>query len=472
MLLPATAASTSLPIRIDTSRSMHDQFGYSPDYQRNIPSFDAAGRPAIRDRTASQHPTSAGFLLRSDGRWRRSGLLAAVRRAYPGFVATVNGGGYVSERIEFDSRGRAFTLLEIRVRSGALYNVLLYSTDDCRSWRVVTLPFGGKRTIYDGRDNGTAMLEQYAGWNRGPTPPLVAVWKPVSDWPGSRASRNALYVIKPRFRAGRLELPQPTLVTSRYIGAVNGAGGASFACSNGGTSYLVWAQVARASDTGTPTYVASFDAASRTMSSPLLLAQALPRNDDHNTPGIVRDSQGHLHVLTGAHNSTFFYARSERPLDASSWTEPEAVLQGGYLGAARGEAGIARQTYLSLACLTDDSLVVVFRQWRRGLDSDFDGEGYEALCVQRRSPEGEWSGVERLVMSTRAGYACFHQKMTVDAQGRIYLSLSYFVPTDYPEKKRAANRYRYRMVLISRDGGLTWDLATTDDFLDGMARSQ
>jgi hypothetical protein len=469
LLLPAAAAAITLPIRLDTTRSLREQFGYAPDYQRNVPSFDAANRPAIRDRTAAQDFTSAGFLLRSSGGWRRSALLAAVRRACPGFVATVNGGGYVSERIEFDTGGRAYTLLEVRVRNGALYNVLVYSTDDCRTWTAVKLPFGGKRTIYDGRDGGTAMLEQYAGWNRGATPPLVAVWKPISDWPGKRASRNALYVLKPRFRSGRLVLPAPSLVSDRFIGAVNGAGGASFACSCAEMSYLVWAEVARSSDTGTPTYAAAFENRTRMVSAPVLLAEAAPRNDDHDTPGIVRDGAGYLHVVTGAHNSSFFYMRSRRPLDASSWTAPAAVLRGGYVGAARGEPGRARQTYLSLACLPDDSLVIVFRQWRRGLDSDFGGNGYEALCLQRRPAGGKWSDVERLVMSARrGGYACFHEKLTVDGYGRLYLSLSYFNPADYPKARRAANRYHYRMVLVSKDGGAGWDFATTGDFLEGM----
>jgi len=465
----APAAALDLPIRIDTRLTLREQFGYAPGHQLNIPSFDPFNRPVIRSRTASQHVTRSAVRMGDEGNWISVSLLKAVKRAYPRFTKTINGGGYVSERIEFDKRGRAYTLLEIRVRGGRYYNVLLYSLDGCRTWRLVTLPFGGRRVIYDGRDNGTAALEQYAGWNVSARPPLVAVWEPVSDWKGSRASRSRLYVLKPSFSGGRLRLPPPTLVSTRFIGQTYGAGGASFAASTNSTSYLVWAEVARRADPGTPTYVCSFDHARRRVGSPRLLAQASRRNDDHDTPGIVRDGNGYLHVLTGAHNGPFLYAHSLEPLDARSWTTPEPVLEGGYLS-VEGVPGPARQTYLSLACLPDNSLVTVFRQARRGVDDDFDGGYYDALCSQRRSPDGEWSEEQRLVCcADRAGYAVYHQKLTVDRLGRLYLSLSYFSPIDFPASRRAANRFSHRMVLISKDGGAGWEFATNADFAEGMA---
>jgi len=465
------ARALDLPIRIQSTLTLSEQFGYAPAYPRNIPSFDSTNRPFIRSRTDSQDVTRSSVRLGEDERWIATSLLTAVRRAYPAFTNTVNGGGYVSERIEFDALGRAYTLLEIRVRGGALYNVLLYSLDGCRTWRLGTLPVGGRRVLYDGRDNGTAALEQYAGWNSNSRPPLVAVWRPVADWPGSRASRSNLYVLKPSFSKGRLRLPSPTLVSTRFIGQTYGAGGASFAASSSSTSYLVWAEVARRGDTGTPTYVGSFSHASRKMKGRLLLAQAYRRNDDHDTPGIVRDGAGYLHVLTGAHSGPFLYAHSVRPWDASEWTTPEPTLEGGYLN-AEGEPGLARQTYLSLACLPDNSLVTVFRQARRGVDTDFDGAYHDALCWQTRSPDGTWSESQRLVCSQdRAGYATYHQKLTVDRAGRLYLSLSYFSPLDFPADQRAAHRFTHRMVLISKDGGAAWDFATDADFAEGLTLS-
>ena len=467
---PATARAVELPIRIESTMTLAQQFGYRPAYPLNVPSFDLENRPVIRFRTASQHETRTVLRLRDDGTWAASTLLKTIRRVFPTFQRTVNAGGYVSERVEFDSRGRAYTLVEIRLKSGALYNVLLYSLDGCRTWRLVTLPFGGKRRIYDGRDNGTAAMEQYAGWNFGDRPPLIAVWRPVADWPGSRASRSRLYVTRPVFRGSRLVLPAPTLISSRYIGQTYGAGGPSFAVSHGTTAFIVWDEVARDTDRGTPIYVCSFDAKTGVRTPPLRLVEATPRNDDHDMPGIVRDGDGYLHVLSGSHNGQFSYMRSLQPLDINAWTTPLPILEGGYKADDDDGPGRARQTYISLACLADDSLVVVYRQSRRNVDEEFDGAAHDVLSCQVRSPDGDWSPAQPLVScANRPGYACYHQKLTTDRLGNLYLSLSYFSPLDYPKAARQANRFHHRMVLTSKDGGASWDFATNDDFEAGRA---
>ncbi len=466
---PPQARAVDLPIRIDTASTLLEHYGYAPDYPLNIPSFDSQNRPIVRSRTSSQHVTRSVLSL-DHGGWAASSLIKAVRKAFPTFTNTVNAGGYVSERVETDVHGRAYTLVEIRVRGGRFYNVLLYSLDGCRTWRLVKLPFGGKRSLYDKRDSGTAELEQYAGWNVGASPPLVALWRPVADWRGSRASRNLLYVVKPYFAGRRLRLREPTLVSTRFIGQTYGAGGSSFAASTRRRSYIVWPEVARRGEPGTPTYVCAFDHASRTISKPVLLALARPRNNDHDDPGIVRDGNGYLHVVTGAHNAPFLYAHSLAPFDVSAWTTPEELLTGGYVTDGAAPPGTARQTYLSLACLPDNSLVTVFRQTRRGLEADFGGAQYDALSCQRRSPEGGWGEAERVVCSAdRPGYVNYHQKLTVDRLGRLYLSLSYFNPGDYPSRERAANRFHHRMVLISKDGGANWEFAAKKDFVEGVA---
>jgi hypothetical protein len=96
------------------------------------------------------------------------------------------------------------------------------------------------------------------------------------------------------------------------------------------------------------------------------------------------------------------------------------------------------------------------------VDLDFGGASHDTLSLQRRSPDGVWSDAVPLVSSAdRPGYVCYHQKLTVDRRGRLYLSLSYYNPALYPPKQRRANRFRYRMVLISKDGGASWDFATT-----------
>ena len=456
------------PIRLDNQRSLRAQFHYSPAYECNLPSFDAADRAYIRSRTAAQNRTEYAFSQVAGG-FRRASLLDAVRRAYPGVRGTVNAGGWAGEAIEADALGRLYTLLEIKVGNGSLRNLLLYSIDGGRGWRVLKLPFTPPQHSPDGRNDGTCASEHLAGFNLRSEPPLIAVWRPVGDWPGYRACRMALYVLQPRFEGGRLVLPEPVPVTDRGLGLIQAAGGSSFAATVGATTYIVWAEVAAIDAPGSPVFVAAYDQTTGTLGAPQQVATARPLNDDHATPGIVADSKGGLHVLSGGHNTPFMYTRTVDPADPALWSRPEPVLTSGYRQPGESGGGRGRQTYVSLACLPDDALVVVFRQWRRGVDAAFRGQSYQALSVQRLEPGGTWSEARRIIFCSRfKGYAQYYQKMTVDRRGRIYLSLSYFRPHDWPRNQRVANRYHQRMILLSEDGGDTWRFAELRDFLQGL----
>lgn len=463
----AAPSPLTLPLRIDARTSLAAQFGYAPAYELNVPSFDLLNRPFIRSRTVSQHRTDHVHTLSGEG-WLQSDLLACVRRDYPSFAATVNGGGYVSESVEFDGLGRAYTLLEIRLADGSLKNLLLYSLDGCATWRTLTLPIGGHIALYNGLDEGTMTMEHFTGWNHSDDPPLVALWRPVSRWPGLRASRNKLYVVRPTFSGDRLVLPEPTFVTDRHLGMIQAAGGASFAATSGATSFIVWTEVAPPGASGAPTFVAALDRATGRLSPPVLVGRAHPPNDDHDTPGICLDGQGYLHVVIGAHSRPFRYVRSLRPLDASAWTAPAAVLSSGFKVAGTDGDGRGRQTYLSFVCLPDDTLVLAFRQERAGVDRVFRGRPYDALCLQTRPAGGRWGPARRLVFRRdRAGYGIFYQKLAVDRLGRLYLSLNYCDPHDYPPQLRPRHRYHRRMVLFSADGGRSWRFADLRDYVDG-----
>jgi hypothetical protein len=299
---------------------------------------------------------------------------------------------------------------------------------------------------------------------------LIAVWQPVDDWPGARACRMELFVVQPRFEGGQLVLPAPVLVSDRALGMVQAAGGASFAATVGGTTYVVWTEVAEVGALSAPTFVAAYDQASGTLGAPVLVAPTRPVNDDHATPGIVADGEGILHVVTGSHNLSFMYTHTVAPADATVWTQPETVLDSGYVKAGTAPGGRGCQTYVSLVCTPGNALVLVFRQWRQGVDADFDGLPYQPLCIQRREPGGSWSEARRLVYCvTHRGYAQYYQKMTIDRRGRLYLSLSYFRPGDWRRDQRIRHRFHHRMVLISADGGVSWRFATLSDLLGGVA---
>jgi hypothetical protein len=463
--VPTPAAALDTPLRINSRRSLRVQFGYSPRYARNLPSFDARNRASIRSRTAAQDQTKYVFTARG-GALRRSSIQIAVRHAYPGFRGFVNAGGWAGEVVEADAAGRLYTLVQVRLRNGSLRNLLLYSVSVGRSWRLVRLPFTPPRASPDRRNDGTSASEHLVGWNLRSEPPLIAVWRPVADWPGVRACRMALYVVQPRFEDGRLRLSEPTLVSDRCLGLIQAAGGASFAATVGTTSYVVWAEVAPPGALSGPTYVAAYDQLTGVLGTPVLVATARPANDDHTTPGIVADSRGVLHVVTGGHNTPFLHTHTVNPEDLSAWTKPEQVLTTGYVTPGMHNTGRSRQTYVSLVCTPDDALVIAFRQWRQGVDTAFNGLGYQALCVQRLEPDGAWSEAQRIAFGRlNRGYAQYYQKLTVDRLGRLYLSFSYFRPHDWPRDRRIQNRYRHRLLLISTDGGTRWRFATRRDLL-------
>ena len=465
-LLAAPCAFADAPLRIDSSISLRTQYGYAPRYECNLPSFDAAGNAYIRSRTATQDGTAFAFSLRN-GAFRRSSLLDAIRRAYPAFRGTVNAGGWAGEAVEADALGRLYTLVQIRVSGGGLHNLLLYSTDAGRSWRVLRLPFTPPGRSPDGRNDGTTASEHLTGWNLRPDPPLIAVWRPVGQWPGYRACRMALYVLQPRFEGKRLVLPEPVQVTDRGLGLIQAAGGASFAATVGATTYITWAEVASPGSPGSPILVAAYDQTTGTLGRAKEVATARPINDDHTTPGIVADSEGGLHVLSGGHNTPFMYTHTATPAEATTWSKPRPILATGYR--APGESLKGRQTYVSLVCTPSDRLVVVFRQWRRGVDAVFRGQPYQTLAVQWLDPGGEWSDAQRLAYCSRhRGYAQYYQKLSVDRRGRLFLSFNYFRPKDWPRDQRVANRYHHRLILISEDGGERWRFATLADFLAGV----
>ncbi len=470
LLMAPTARATDHPLRINSKISLRTQYHYAPQYECNLPMFDAANRAYIRSRTATQDVTRDAWSLRN-GAFRRSSLIAAVKRAYPRFKGTVNAGGWGGEAIEADALGRLYTLVEVRIGNGSLRNLLLYSTDLGRSWKVVRLPFNPPKASPDGRNDGTCASEHLTGWNLRPDPPLIAMWQPVGQWPGYRACRMALYVAQPYFDGDRLILPKPVQVTDRSLGMVQAAGGASFAATIGTTTYITWAEVATPSAGASPIFVAAYDQTTGTLGVAQEVEQARPVNDDHCTPGIVADSQGGLHVVSGSHNAPFMYTYTATPADPATWSQPVPMLLDGYRTGGKSPRG--RQTYVSLVCTPEDRLVVVFRQWRCGVDAVFHGQPYEALCVQWLDPGGTWTTPLRLAYCSRhRGYAQYYQKMSIDRSGRIFLSLNYFRPKDWPVEKRIANRYHHRMILMSTDGGETWRFATLADFTGGVTPEQ
>jgi hypothetical protein len=468
-LVPAAALAEplELPLYIRLGSTLLYQFGYAPEYTRNVPAFDSQNRPYIRSRTADQDGTSFVNVLQDDGTWARASILAALAAAYPDFEGTWGAGGYASDRVVFDTQDRAYTVLTIRLEEGDLRNVLLYSLDRCLSWTVVELPFGDQQPRYDDRNHGNVACETFSGHNALEGPPFLALWREVDDWPGMWATRNELYVVQPYFDGDVLVVPPLTRVSDHFLGMIQSAGGASFAATAGETTYFLWTGLTTRASKGTPTWVGVFDHATRTVIDRRRLFFAQPGNDVHDTPGICLDSTGVLHVVGGAHGRPMLYTHSLAPRDIAAWTPPSRILDSGYVAYNTDSNGVAKMTYLSLVCDATDTLHLVCRQLRRRVDSAFDGHTYHALVYLRRPVGGTWSLPLRLAArSDGPGYVNFHQKLVLDRRDDLYLSFNLGAGVD-PTWLRPLRRFRLRMVLHSTDGQ-AWEFATTDTFRAGL----
>ena len=462
---PAAGASAAAsPFVLAPGVGLYDQFGYAPAYTRNVPAFDENGRAYIRSRTSSGSATSYVH-ARDAGSWVRFDFLAALRAAYPTFVQTVGAAGLRNDGLVFDRQGRAYNPVTIQVRDGSTRNALLVSWDHCRTWKVFKLP------------PGTFTTERWVGHNELDGPPFLAIWRTSAppDLPGSQT--NTLYVTQPRLEGERLVLPPLIKVTDRCLGLSRDSGGASFAVTRGETTWFVWSEIAPSGRGGTPHYIATYDHTTGMASGRRKLATTPNRSDPHDKPGICLDTAGYLHVIAGGHGSPALYTRSLAPLTAiAGWTIPVPVLSTGWASAADPAVQQGRQTYPAFVCDSRDTLHLVTRQWRRGVDPYHGGRGYAALIHQSCAAGGAWGEPSVIVVGAYPGYGVFFHKLALDARDRLFLSCSYQGgPELKQERARGAalsvlgrsqlrpGKYRSRMLLVSDDAGASWRFAADAD---------
>ncbi len=449
----------AFPLALEPNREVDELFGYRPDYTRNVPSFDSRNRPYIRSRTVDYNETSFVHTWRNNG-WIERDFLQAIRTAYPDFESVYRGAGWIGSRVVFDSEDRAYTIVNIRLTGGGHRNLLLFSEDHGESWEVHELSRGG-----------VFAMEHFVGHNEIAGPPfLLLSRRGAGDHPGDWASYHEFHYLQPRIEDGQLVVPSYTSshINDKLISLGQHSGGASFSVTKDGKTHFVWIEATEEEVPGTPTYVATYDHETRTLGDPEFLAYAPPANNSHNRPGIVMDSEGYLHVVTGSHHGqNFYYTRSREPNDAySGWTDPEPVWDTGWTAISGEERG--GQTYVALVCDPDDTLHLVFRHWRDA-DEYFtppSGDYYAALSYQRKPKGGEWSEPRPLVLPERGRYSVYYHKLAVDRVGRLFLSFSYF---DWELNEQATDpdeRYWRRMVIVSDDGGDEWKLAGNRDFDD------
>jgi len=444
-----------LPIVLRRHRHEGSQFGYAPDYMTNEVYFDLQNRPFIRERKESVYYSTALTLLTRDG-WAVRPFLPALQEVYPGCSSGYGSGGFLGAKVAFDGDNGAYTILRVSKADRSQQNVLLFTPDDGQTYSVTELP------------GGTFDIEQYTGHNALSIPPPVLAYVPTAEHPARFAGFHDLLLYLPRKQGNQIEVGDPIKVSDNCLGSCQHSGGPASTATRDGKTHIVWGEIAEDDAPGVPTYIATYDHATGKLGEKVFIDHGPPVNDVHNVPAICLDSEGIIHVVTGAHGQAFKYVRSLKPNDAyGGWTEPVPVLNAGYVDDTTDEDGDGRQTYISLVCDPDDTLHIAYRQWRRGVDPYHDGENYAALSVQSKPKDGPWGAARPIVVPAVPGYSIYYHKLTVDRRGRLFLSYSYWT-SDTSYQSEFPDRYHNRAVVLSTDAGEHWKLAETRDFAAGI----
>ncbi len=418
---PPYTQPLDLPLVLKPYSHENAQFGYLPQYPTdNQVYFRADRRPFIVSDTTLQYW--------HDNAW--TSLSDVIQGDGPPVSFRAR-----SSKIAFDNDNTAYMIGDVEKQT-----VLLYAHADDARLNMSILP---------GR--GAVDMEQFSGNNPldGP-PPLVRYTLTEKDPNVFWRRLNDLALFLPIKGAdGVISVGEPILISQKCIGFSAHSGIPSSVVSRDGKVHVAWAEATDPDEEfpGVPTFVATYDRDTKQLGKPALVGYGPPANDCHNTPSITMDSQGYLHVLIGTHGRTFQYARSLRPNDASNWTEPEELGPG------------LRQTYVGLVCDNTGALHVVFRLWFHNDQKYFPAGHYATLAYMRKRPGEPWSTPQVLVVSPFSEYGIFYHRLTIDHDGRLFLSYDcwstyWFYRMDHRGTRRA--------LMMSSDGGDTWRLAGMD----------
>ncbi|MBL8885457.1 MAG: BNR-4 repeat-containing protein [Phycisphaerales bacterium] len=454
----------TLPIVEKPREHEAGQFGYRPWYVPNTPAFDKFNRPYMRDRERDPHFTSSIQTIR-DGRWVRKDFVGAIRDAYPTFASVRHGGGTLGASITFDADDCLYTLLRIRLADDTDRDIVLFSKDYGDTFRVIEIP---NDEPPGSKPEGFANMELRSGANRLTRPPMLTTLRKRANHPlGQWTAHYNMYLFQPRKVGDSLDLGKPALLTQSGLYMSRHAGNPSFAVSGPDKTYVTWAETTPGNYyPGVPTLVATVDPETLEITDRKFCGFGYPPNDGHNSPGIVMDPHGYLHVITGSHGENFMYAKSLQPYStAGGMSEPVPMVKHGWLefGYSRG-----RQSYLSFLGTADGKLHTAFRQWYKGTEPYFLDNHFGGLSYSRKASDGEWPADSTLmIVPPLDGYSIYYQNLAKDRDERIYLSYGY--RNEAPSYGTAEAENNYMGLLMSADSGEHWRLVSTEDFVKAMS---
>jgi hypothetical protein len=456
-----------------------ESYGYNPRFHPSTITFDPFNRPYLRlglygdqnangtyDFTGSYRWVDTGYIqtLDQNNDWVVYDIGDIVRSKYASFNGQIRTSIDIDERVVFDGAGGAYTT----VTTDQLGDLLLYSPDGLATWEV--------HSLLQGQIEGRYRIEYTDSHNDRSKPPVII-----------HENQYGLSLFAPQKNSdGTLTLGSATNVTPTDQNAIIGAqhsGAGNTTATLGDKTYIAYASLTPPTSpgggtiAGTAQYIVTYDHNTGQVSTPLQLGitgHPTDPPDEHNIPAIAADSQGYLHVILGAHVNPLEYVRSDAPNDASSFTAIDEF------GGPHPEGN----TYVSFTIDPQDNLHVFSRGGARAVDEDGDGENNRwPLEYHRRSPGASTWAESYPVLAGHIGDSWWYQKSMQDSHGRLFVSYYYYAAqlnaqeaiahiTKWPDEQvingTPTGNAHDPVVIMSTDGGSSWTLALTDDFVSGM----
>ena len=388
--------------------------------------FDSISRPYIINMTK---PELFGQVVTiRKGEWVKRSFLPAVKEVYPDYKHTAGSLPHAIGTITIDEADHIYVAVPLRGEARRTGSALLYSRDFGKSWKLYEFPIGA------------FSLELETGHNDMSDTPVVGLLRVTKPLQGTWGGYSTLSVYVPKKTDDGLDMGEPIIVSETALTGESGghSGGGSLAVTLGDKTHVVYSEIPEKGKTGNPTFIATIDRKARKVVAKAFLVTADPRKPDaHSRPAVAADRDGYIHVIAGSHGTSFYYTHSLRPNDITAgWTAPAPMSK--------------TQTYCSLICDTQNRLHSVFRQWRRhailGYQRRYDHWSESRTLVHSPNPLDKWE------------YGIFYHRMFIDRDGALYLSFTF-----WEQKTRNEGKYP-RALIVSVDGGDTWQLATRERF--------
>ncbi len=415
---------------------------------------------------------------------------------------TVRDSGFYDEtKVRFDNDGDAYITIMVQGTttggSSLLAGLLGHSRDNMKTWEFYRLPRPFTKMEILDTHNKDCM-------NGPPVIMMHNYWSNNDDQRGS-------FVIPEKQADGTLVIPEETLYCDEAVICTSQhSGKANFCVTAGDKVYMVYgvcysgdrseekkkaAEDAMpkghpmqklvegeltkySSSVGVPSYIIEYDKTTKEFSEPVFLGYAGSEFwDAHNWSSIALDSEGKLNVFLIGHHFPLIYTKSKNALDISSWTDPELISSG--------------ISYASMNIDKNDTIYSVTRNSNDGYIFN--------ICLQKKEKNGTWEE-SKIVQYWKQYYMIWDDDINMDPEtGAIYVTYrsktdwmelfadewaakdfifpeqslrktdSYPMGTSSMPVKQYANsgatiRGEHAGV-VTYDGGKTWKLLTTEDYL-------